>query len=69
LTPEEYKKLISQCAVNIRPIVELAYVTAMRKGEILKLRWDQVDFKNKIIVLEAAATKTLEKREVPWTLG
>jgi len=65
LTPEEYKKLVSQCGVSIKPIVELAYVTAMRKGEILKLRWDQVDFKNKIIVLEATATKTLEKREVP----
>ena len=65
LTPEEYRRLLSCCSFHLKPIVELAYVTAMRKGEILRLRWDQVDLKNKIIVLEAADTKTLEKREVP----
>jgi integrase len=65
LTPEEYKKLFSCLKAHIKPMVELAYVTAMRRGEILKLRWDQVDFKNRVIVLEAADTKTLEKREVP----
>lgn len=37
----------------------------MRSGEVLKLRWEQVDFKNGIIVLEAADTKTQEKREIP----
>ncbi|HEY5039189.1 MAG TPA: site-specific integrase, partial [bacterium] len=65
LTPDEYNRLFSCCTVHLRPLVELAYVTAMRKGEILKLRWDQVDIKNKVIVLEATDTKTLEKREVP----
>ena len=39
----------------------------MRCGEILGLRWEQIDFKNGIIVLEAEDTKTQEKREVPLT--
>jgi len=65
LSLEEYNRLLSKCSEHIRPIVELAYVTAMRRGEILNLRWDQVDFKHRIIILEAAATKTQEKREVP----
>jgi integrase len=37
----------------------------MRSGEILGLRWEQVDFKHKVIVLEALDTKTQEKREIP----
>ena len=65
LTPDEYSRLLSQCSGHLKPIVQLAYVTAMRKGEILRLRWDQVDFQNKVIVLEAESTKTQEKREIP----
>ncbi len=66
LTQEEYNRLLSQCAPHLRAMVELAYVTAMRRGEILNLRWNQVDFKHRIILLEAADTKTQEKREVPF---
>ncbi len=65
LTPDEYKRLLEQCSTHLKPIVRLAYVTAMRRGEIIGLRWDQVDFQNRVIVLEAADTKTQEKREVP----
>lgn len=69
LMPVEYNLLLSHCAVHFRPIVQLAYVTAMRRGELLRLRWDQVDFQNKVIVLEASDTKTQEKREVPLNEG
>ena len=65
LDPEEYQKLLENCSVHLKPIVRLAYLTAMRCGEILKLRWEQVDFKNGVIVLEAGDTKTQERREIP----
>lgn len=65
LTQDEYQKLLGQCSAYLKPIVQMAYVTAMRKGEILGLRWDQVDLQNRFITLEAADTKTQEKREVP----
>ncbi len=67
LEPEEYRRLLEKCSSHLKPIVQLAYLTAMRCGEILKLRWEQVDFKNRVIYLEAADTKTQEKREVPLT--
>jgi integrase len=67
LEPEEYRRLLEKCSDHLKPIVQLAYLTAMRCGEILKLRWEQVDFKNRVINLEAADTKTQEKREVPLT--
>lgn len=65
ITPEEYGRLYSHCSAHVKPMVELAYVTAMRRGEILNLRWDQVDFKHRIIALEATDTKTQVAREIP----
>jgi len=67
LEPEEYQRLLQNCSEHLRPIVKLAYLTAMRCGEILGLRWEQIDFKNGVILLEAEDTKTQEKREVPLT--
>ena len=67
LTQEEYEALLGWCSPRLSAIVQLAYWTGMRRGEILGLRWDQVDLKNKVIILEAADTKTQEKREIPLT--
>ena len=67
LEPEEYQRLFQNCSEHLKPIVKLAYMTAMRCGEILGLRWEQIDFKNGVILLEAEDTKTQEKREVPLT--
>lgn len=50
---------ITQC------IVETAYYTGMRRKEILSLRWNKVELKNKIIKLEAKATKDNEPRTIP----
>jgi integrase len=65
LTAEELQTLLGNCSPHLRSIVQLAYLTGMRRGEILGLTWDQVDFKSRIIVLEAENTKTQEKREIP----
>jgi len=43
----------------------VAYQAGMRQGEILRLTWDRVDFKVKMIRLQAEDTKTNEKRLVP----
>lgn len=65
LTNEEYQRLLDVCPRRLQPIIQLAYATGMRCGEVLGLKWTQVDFKNKVLVLEALETKTLEKREIP----
>jgi integrase len=69
LIGDEYQRLISHCLPHMKPIIEFAYVTAMRRGEILNLKWKQVDFQNKVILLEASSTKTQEKREIPLDDG
>ena len=48
---------------EMRPIVLLAITTGMRRGEIVSLRWSDIDFKNHRILL--SDTKNGEQRSVP----
>jgi integrase len=43
LTREEIAKLLAACTEYSRPIVLTALHTGMRRGEILGLKWSQVD--------------------------
>lgn len=45
------------------PLVQLALATAMRQGELLALRWQDVDLPGKCVVLHD--TKNGDRREVP----
>ncbi|MGR3318555.1 MAG: tyrosine-type recombinase/integrase [Candidatus Anammoxibacter sp.] len=63
LTVEESKTLISCCNEDFRPIVITALNTGMRRGEILNLKWSNVDLKNGFVLLED--TKNGERREIP----
>jgi len=65
LNPEEFKRLFLDSTPRLRPIIDLGYFTGMRCGEILGLEKSQLDFRYKILVLEALDTKTMERREVP----
>jgi len=49
--------------IYLRPIVEIAIHSGMRRGELLGLRWKDVDFKGRMIVLEK--TKNGERRVIP----
>ena len=49
LSPEEYIRLLAACPTHLKPIVKVAYHTAMRQGEILSLTWGQVDLKEGFI--------------------
>ena len=79
LEPEAYVTLESQLAQHHNTLCKLALFTGMRPGELMAinksnkqeatkgLTWDRVDFKKKMIVLEAEDTKTGEARKVPIT--
>jgi integrase len=64
LTREEIGALLQHCSEHLRPMVVLALNTGMRKGEIFKLKWSQVDMKNRIISLEAKAVKEKKRRNI-----
>lgn len=61
----EIRKLILCAGANLRLQIELAWKMGLRLREMLRLRWDQVDWKRKVIVLLPADTKTAYGREVP----
>jgi len=63
LNPDEIKRLLEACDDYVYPIVFTALNTGMRKGEILGLRWKDIDLKNGLILLEK--TKNQERREIP----
>jgi integrase len=63
LSKEECQALINACDSHLRPIVITALNTGCRKGEILGLKWDQVDLKHGFILLDR--TKNGERRELP----
>jgi integrase len=67
LSDEERERLLKACRASeygeLELIVMLAITTGMRKGEILGLRWPDVDLKRAQAVLQK--TKNREKRAVP----
>jgi len=67
LEKEEIKRLYAACTAYLRPIVALAVSTGMRKGEILSLKWLDVDFRRRIITI--LKTKGQKRREIPVGLG
>ena len=67
LLPEEYKKLETAAHLtrnqNVWPVVLFAIETAMRRGEILNLRWDDICIQQRIAKL--TFTKNGSYRDVP----
>ncbi|WP_295550131.1 site-specific integrase [Limnohabitans sp. Rim8] len=69
LTNEEVEKLLQALEPTGRrshwtkPAVQLALATAMRRGELLSLRWEHVDIQNRTTFL--SDTKNGESRTVP----
>lgn len=67
---EEEIRLLSECRderEHIKPILICALDTAMRPEEIYKLIWNDIDFKNGIIIIRAENTKTETERIVGVT--
>jgi len=62
---KDFEKIRNAAAPHLKVAITIAYYTGMRVGEILGLRWDQVDLKDGILRLETGTTKNSEGREVP----
>jgi integrase len=66
---EQFQRLLDRIRESwLRDVVLFAAVTGMRQGEILSLRWDQVDFRARVARLSSSAsfkTKTGKRRSVP----
>jgi integrase len=70
LSREEEARLLAACTgmrEHVRAIIICALDTGMRRGELFKLTWNDVDFDNRIITVRAFNTKTLRERQVAMT--
>jgi integrase len=65
LSYEEYERLIAALPEHARAIVEMGLWTGMRRGEIVSLRWEQVDLENRMIRLGAGDTKEGKAKTIP----
>lgn len=68
LSPDEEIGLLeavrnSKKAKHLEPVIIAALQTGMRKGEILSLKWANVDFVNRLIIVEG--TKSGYLRKIP----
>lgn len=64
LSDKEVENLVRECKPGyFRMVILLALNTGMRKGEILGLKWADVDFENRLIHIDK--TKTNERRDIP----
>jgi integrase len=65
LARDQFESLMEKLPRHAKPIVATGYYTGMRRSEILRLIWDKVDLKNRVITLEAEDTKDKEPRVIP----
>ncbi|QBQ55535.1 site-specific integrase [Nitrosococcus wardiae] len=65
LLPCEEQKLIEASSIDLKPIIQFALETAMRRGEIATMDWNHIDFKSKTLLIPE--TKTDQPRTIPLT--
>jgi integrase/recombinase XerD len=63
LSRTEYRRLLSAAQPHLKPIIEMAVETGLRQGELLGLRWDQLDSDRREVRL--VETKSNQPRVVP----
>jgi integrase len=71
LTLDEETRLLAACTgkrEHLRTIVIAALDSGMRKGELLKLLWPDIDLAKRVITVRAFNTKTMRARSVAMTI-
>ena len=70
ISPEEEDRLLAACdgeRFHLKAIIICALDTGMRRGEVFKLKWSDIDFENGLVTIQAFNTKTMRQRQVALT--
>lgn len=70
LSHNEEARLLAACTErrsHLRPLLIVALDTGMRRGELFKLKWSDVDLYTAMIYVRATTTKTMTARSVGMT--
>jgi integrase len=65
ISHEDFQRMLGEIPDWYRPIVQVAYYTGMRRGEILNLTRDRLNLKERMIYLRSGDTKEGKKKRVP----
>ena len=65
LTDDEECRLVAALPAWLRPLITIALHTGMRRGELLKLTWDDIDFVSGMIFVRTS--KSGEGRRIPMS--
>jgi integrase len=65
LTTGEYLRLLDKAQSHLKPILIIAFNTAMRRGEILGLKWSNIDADGNFIRLSEDMTKEHREKSIP----
>lgn len=67
LSQDEEGRLLLACPPHLRRIVLMALHTGGRRGELLKLRWQDIDLDRGVVTFRRETTKSKRERMVPLT--
>lgn len=65
LTNEKLRLLIECAAPHFKPILKLALITGMRRGEILKMKWNDINLRLGTIHIPKENSKNKKERIIP----
>jgi integrase len=63
----DYLALRRELPAYLKPVLTFGYYTGAREGEVLNLKWDQVDLEARTAHLEPGTTKNDQPRTIPLT--
>ena len=69
LSDKQYADVRDALLDELKALFVCGYITGIRKGELIYIRWSQVDFDADLIALEPDSTKNREGRSVPILKG
>lgn len=65
LDNEEINRLLEKAPLNLKPLIEVALYTGMRRGELFNLTWKDIDWNRRVI--HVVKSKSGKVREIPMS--
>ncbi len=62
---DEENRLLNESIGYLRPIIFTALNTGMRRGEILGLKWSDIDLNTNMIIVNQTNSKSKKERKIP----
>jgi integrase len=65
LSDTEVDRLLFSAIPRLRPLIQFALQTGLRRGELLSLTWEHIDWARREVVITAERAKSRRRRAVP----